>query len=71
MEQFFFNIIQKMLEFAAPAVVFVSTVIIGYGIGNIFFRRLVLWSRNTKPRVGLSKFPDPLWAINYEQEKER
>ncbi len=51
MEQFFFNIIQKSLEFIGPAVVFVITVVLGLGIRNIVFRKLGQWSKNTKTQV--------------------
>jgi len=51
MNQVFNNLTQKLLEFTIPAIVFVVTVFLGYGIRKIVFRRLEQWSKTTKAQV--------------------
>lgn len=51
MSYFLNNITQKLVEFVIPGAAFVITVFLGYGIKQVFFRRLGQWSKNTKTQI--------------------
>ncbi len=68
MEQYFWEIVQKPFEFLTPVIVFMLTVIIGYGLKKIVFRRLGQWSKNSKARVAdvivvALKGPFEIWFV--------